>query len=69
MVWSADNLRKQFGPRSDPTKCWARSGSKLFDTLVVFLKEFFERVEIDKLHPEGIFRKKLILINNSEAKS
>ena len=35
------SLFKQFGPRSGPTNCWAWSGSKLFDTLMVFLKEFF----------------------------
>ena len=31
---SADNLCKQFGPRSGPTLCRAWSGSKLFDTLI-----------------------------------
>ena len=36
LVSSADNLCKQFGPRS---------GSKLFDTLIVFLKEFFLKVQ------------------------
>ena len=41
---SADNFCKQFGPRSSMTRCWAWSGSKLFDTLMVFLKEFFEKV-------------------------
>ena len=30
LVPSADNLFKQFGPRSGPIKCRARSGSKLF---------------------------------------
>ena len=29
---SADNLCKQFGPRSGPTECRFWSGSKLFDT-------------------------------------
>ena len=33
LVLSADNLCKQFGLRSGPTKCLAWSGSKLFDTL------------------------------------
>ena len=28
---SADNLCKQFGSRSGPTKCWAWSGPKLYD--------------------------------------
>ena len=32
IVLSADNLCKQFGPRSVPTKRLAGSGSKLFDT-------------------------------------
>ena len=44
---SADNLCKQFGPRSGPTKCRAWSGSKLFDTLnmiipeIIFWKSWF----------------------------
>ena len=41
LVSSADHLSKQFGPRSDQTKCWAWSGSKLFDTLMEILNEFF----------------------------
>ena len=45
---SADNLCKQFGSRSGPTKCRAWSGSKLFDTLMVFLKEFFEKEDFEK---------------------
>ena len=32
LLLSTDNLRKQFRPRSDPTKCWAWSVSKLFYT-------------------------------------
>ena len=32
-------------PISGLTKHRARSGSKLFDSLMVFLKEFFEKVE------------------------
>ena len=47
LVSSADNLCKQFGPRSGPTKCRAWSGSKLFDTLTVYLKEFFEKVDFE----------------------
>ena len=35
----ADYLVKQFGPRSGPTE------SKLFDTLVVLLKDIFEKVD------------------------
>ena len=38
---SADNLCKQFGPKSRPTECWSWSESKLFGTLIVLLKEFF----------------------------
>ena len=45
---SADNFCKQFGPRSGRTKCWAWSGNKLLDTLMVFLKEFFEKVDFEK---------------------
>ena len=37
-VSSADNVCKQFGPRSGPTKCRAWSGSRLFETLMVFQK-------------------------------
>ena len=39
---SADNLCKQFGPRSDIVLflIWIQS----FDTTIVFLKEFFEKV-------------------------
>ena len=43
LVSSADNRSKQIRPRSGPTKCRARSGSKLFYTLMVFLKEFFRK--------------------------
>ena len=43
LVVSADNLCKQFGPRSGLTKWWAWSWSKLFDTLIVFFKEIFEK--------------------------
>ena len=48
LVSSADNLCKQFGSRSGPTKCRAWSGSKLFDTLMIFLKEFFEKIDFEK---------------------
>ena len=47
---SADNFCKQFGPRPGQIKHLARSGSKLFDTLIVFLKEFFEKVDFEKNH-------------------
>ena len=39
---SADSLCKQFGPRS-----------KLFDTLIAFLKEFFEQVDFKKKSADG----------------
>ena len=48
LLSSADNLCKQFGSRSGPTKHWSWSGSNLFDTLIVFLKEFFEKVNFGK---------------------
>ena len=45
---SDDDLCKQFGPRSGTTKCGAWSGCKLFDSLIVFLKEFLEKVDLKK---------------------
>ena len=45
---SADNRCKQFGPRSGPTKCGAWSGSKMFDTLMVFSEFYFEKDGIEK---------------------
>ena len=45
---SADNLCKQIGPRSGLTKCGTSSGYELFCTLVVFLKDFFEKVNFEK---------------------
>ena len=47
-VSSADSLGKQFGPRSDRMNCRAWSGSKLYDILMVFLKEFFQNVNFEK---------------------
>ena len=46
LVSSADNLCKQFGSKSGPTICRVWSGSQLFDTLIMFLKEFFKKVNI-----------------------
>ena len=40
---------KQFVPRSGLTECWCRSGSKQFDTLIVFLKEFFGKINSKKV--------------------
>ena len=48
LVSCDDNLCKQFGPRSGLTWCRAWSGSELFDSLMVFLKEFFEKVDFEK---------------------
>ena len=45
---SADNFYKQFGTRSGPTKRRAWSGSKLYDTLMIFLKDFIEKVDFEK---------------------
>ena len=44
---SDDNLYKQVGPRSGPTERWAWSGSNPFDTPIVFLKDFFERINFE----------------------
>ena len=46
---SAGNLCIQFGPRSGPTFCRSWFGYKMFDTLIVFLKEFFEKVPFKKV--------------------
>ena len=48
LVSSADILCKQFGPRPGPTECRTWSGYRLFHTLMVFLKEFFEKVDFNK---------------------
>ena len=45
---SADNLCKQFGPRSGSTEHRSLPGSKQFDTLIVFLKEYFEKSNFKK---------------------
>ena len=47
-VSSADNFGKQFGPRSGLMIRRAWSGSKLFDILMVFLKEFFWKINFEK---------------------
>ena len=44
---STDNLCKQFGSRSGQTERRSWSGSKPFDTLLVFLKDFFEKESAD----------------------
>ena len=47
LVSSSDDLCKQFGPRSGPKKCRARSGSKQFDTVTVFQKKNFDYVDFE----------------------
>ena len=42
------NFCEQFEPRSGSTKCNACTGSKLFDTLMVFLKVFLEKLWTDE---------------------
>ena len=49
LLTSVDSLCKQFGSRSGPTKQQALSDSKLFDTQMVFLKEFFEKADFEKI--------------------
>ena len=44
IVSSADNFYKQFGPSSGLTLTWVQT----VDTLMVFLKEFFEKVDFEK---------------------
>ena len=51
---SGDNLCKQIGP-----------GSKLFDTLIIFLKEFFERVDFEKNQQKTKKREKLSQVAKS----
>ena len=49
---SADSLCKQFGPGSGLTFCRSWSGSKLFDTPILFLKEFIEKIKFEKKCPQ-----------------
>ena len=47
---SADNLCRQLGPRSGPTKCQADlSRYKLFDTDCNFLKQFLQNADFEKI--------------------
>ena len=71
---SAGNFCKKFGPRSGPTKCWSWSGSKLFDTVIAFLKEFFEKVNrrqlitypcVDCLHQDSRVLSKFVCLRSS----
>ena len=45
---STDNLCKLFGPRSGKKKCQAWSDTNLFDTLMVFFRIFFGKVNFEK---------------------
>ena len=47
LMSSAGIISKQVGSRTGPTKCRACSRSKLFDTLMVFLKEFFKKIDFE----------------------
>ena len=49
LVSFADNLYKRFRPRSGPTYRLSLSFSKPFDTLISFLKDFFEKVHFEKI--------------------
>ena len=60
---------KQFVPRSGPTECQAKSGSKLFETRIVFLKEFFEKVKFEKRSAEDPEVKKKNMKISQHAKS
>ena len=54
---SADNLCKQFGLRSGPTKCRAWSGSKLFETQMVLKQSNIQRVKYGTIIKcEGIIK-------------
>ena len=48
LVSSADHFCKQFGPRPGPKEHQTWSCSKLFDILIVFLKEIFQKVDFEK---------------------
>ena len=64
LVSSAHILCKQIGRRSGPTKCRAWSGSNLFDTQMVFMKEFFEKVDFEKNQQTTKKHEKLITFTN-----
>ena len=62
LLSSADNLCKQFVSRSGPTKPRAWYGSNLFDTQIVFLKEFFKKIDFKKNQQMKIFPGGKVLI-------
>ena len=47
LLLSADNLCKQFVPRSVPTERWSWSGYRPFDTLIVFLNDALKKVNFE----------------------
>ena len=49
LVLSSDSFCKQFGPKSGLAECRAWFGSKLFDILIIFLKEFFDKYDFKKI--------------------
>ena len=58
-VLSAADLCKEFGSKSGPTKHLALSGSKLFDSLIVFLNIFFKKVDFEKNQQTTKYHEKL----------
>ena len=62
---SVDNLFKQFESRSGPTKCRSCSGPKLFDSLIVFLKEFLKKIILKKVSRQQQKHEKLPSLQNS----
>ena len=64
-VSSAETLCKQFELRSGPTESRSWSGSKLFDTKMVFLKELFEKIDFEKIQQRTKIHEKI----SQEAKS
>ena len=59
LVTSADNFCKHFRLRSGLTKCQTWSGFNLFDTLMVFLKQFFEKKKWSWKEMQNFPKKKL----------
>ena len=53
LVSPADNICEQFGPKSGLTKHLTRSGSKLFDTLIIVLKNISKQVIVNKKTADG----------------
>ena len=60
LVSSADNFCKQLGSRSGNPKHRDWSGSKQFDTLMAFLKEFFKKCDFEKIRRRQKSHEKLL---------